>query len=95
MKGRATKELVATSCSNVQIPTCGFQGGINTLVQLGSIETVDFNNRLIETVDFNRFNKFQYRELTTEKLSKSVIVKNVKHGRHRFSFFFAQNGFLT
>ena len=65
------------------------------LVQLGNIETVDFNNRLIETVDFNRFNKFQYRELTTEKLSKSVIVKNVKHGRHRFSFFFAQNGFLT
>ena len=65
------------------------------LIQLGNIETVDFNNRLIETVDFNRFNKFQYRELTTEKLSKSVIVKNVKHGRHRFSFFFAQNGFLT
>ena len=52
-----------------------------SVVQLGSIETVDFNNRLIETVDFNRFNKFQYRELTTEKLSKSVIVKNVKHGR--------------
>ena len=64
------------------------------LIQLGSIETVDFNNRLIETVDFNRFNKFQYRELTTEKLSKSVIVKNVKHGRHRFSFFFCTKWFF-
>ena len=65
------------------------------LCQLGNIETVDFNNRLIKMVDFNHFNKFQYRELTTERLSKSVNVKNVKNGRHQFSFFFAQNGFLT
>ena len=64
-------------------------------IQLGNIETIGFNRRTIETIGSNRFNSFQYRELTTEKLSKSVIVKNVKHGRHRFWFFFAQNGFST
>ena len=65
------------------------------LLQLGNIETIGFNRRTIETIGSNRFNSFQYSELTTEKSSKSVIVKNVKHGRHRFWFFFAQNGFST
>ena len=51
-------------------------------LQLGNIETIGFNRRTIETIGSNRFNSFQYKELTREKSSKSVIVKNVKHGRH-------------
>ena len=39
-----------------------------SFIQLGIIETISFNSRPIETIGFNRFNRFYKRQCTRENV---------------------------